>query len=148
MGEDGVSCYDLINDAINKRWMREGLYTVYFSLENKDSKIDDFCSKWLTEKLNKLPNDVRTLCLVPREFPKGSGVSVIAALSRRVIGDEWHINSFTVVPKKKATRIAKILWRGWKKNGCAKLNQGAGRFRISMCPDFLFHGIRFNDFYK
>lgn len=145
---NGVSSYDLINDAINKQWMRESLYTVYCPISDKWGNAEDFCSKELVERINKLPNNVRALCAVPREFPKGSGVSVIATLGRHVIGNEWHVNTFTVVPKKKAARIAKTLWKGWNKNGCAKLNNRAGKFKMNVCPDFLFHGIVFNDFYK
>lgn len=145
---NGVSSYDLLNDAINKRWMRESLYTCYWPISDKCGNAEDFCSKELVERINKLPNSVRALCAVPREFPKGSGVSVIATLGRSIIGNEWHTNTFTVVPKKKATRIAKTLWEGWKKNGCAKLNNGAGKFKMRVCPDFIFYGIVFNDFYK
>lgn len=145
---NGVSSYDLFNNAINKRLMRKSLYTVYCPISNKWGNAEDFCSKELVKRINKLPDSVRALCAVPREFPKGSGVSVIATLGRRVIGNEWHVNTFTVVPKKKAARIAKTLWKGWKKNGCAKLNNRAGKFKMNVCPDFLFHGIVFNDFYK
>lgn len=145
---NGVSSYDLINDAINKQWMRESLYTVYHPISDKWDNAEDFCSKELAERINKLPNSVRALCVVPREFPKRSGVSVIATLGRCTIGNEWHVNTFIVVPKKKATRIAKTLWKDWKKNGCVKLKGGAGKFKINVCPDFLFHGFVFNDFYK
>lgn len=145
---NGVSSYDLLNDAINKCWMRESLYTVYCPISDKRGNAEDFCSKELVERINKLPDSVRALCAVPREFPKKSGVSVIATLVRCTIGNEWHVNSFTVVPKKKAARIAKTLWKGWKKNGCAKHNKGAGKFKVNVCPDFFFHGIVFNDFYK